>query len=75
MSGPPPELDLVGGDAQGSAGASPWNGIVGHTVTRVVDGVAHSQHYGPEHLVDGSIHVIDLPPGVDVFVTRHYAPA
>ena len=49
--------------------------LVGHTVTRVIDGVAYSQHYGPDHVVEGSMHVIDLPPGVAVFAVRHYAPA
>lgn len=46
---------------------------IGHTVIHHVNGEAVVQHYGPEHIVDGSERIIDVPAGTRVFI-RHILP-
>lgn len=43
---------------------------VAHTEIIYVDGKAHTQHFGPGHIVDGSVRVIEVPAGETV-VIRH----
>jgi hypothetical protein len=44
--------------------------ISGHTVVTRVDGTTVVQHFGPGHVVEGSVQVIDVPAGYTV-VIRH----
>ncbi len=46
----------------------------GHTsVFKDADGAVHTQHYGAEHVVEGSVQIIEVPHGMTVFI-RHVAP-
>lgn len=46
---------------------------IGHTVIQHRDGETHVQHLGPEHVVEGSISIIEVPAGATV-VIRHIRP-
>lgn len=46
---------------------------LGHTVVTHLNGEAHVQHYGPEHVVLGSEQIIEVPAGTTVII-RHVVP-